>query len=73
MAILHIETDDGREVEIARGSHIYVKQNGDQDVYWEWEKIAAAHDALNDILAMNEQILKRVDAVLPEISKNAIK
>jgi len=35
MAILEIETDDGRKVEISRGSDIYVKQNGDEELYWE--------------------------------------
>jgi hypothetical protein len=73
MTVLYIKTDDGREVEISRRSHLFVKQDGNEEVYWEWEKIPAAHDALNEILAMNDQVLNKVDALLPEIPKNAIK
>jgi hypothetical protein len=73
MAVLHIKTDDGREVEISRGSHIYARQDGQDQVYWEWEKIPGSHDALNEILAMNKEILQKVDKVLPEIPKNALK
>ena len=73
MASLHIKTDDGREVEISSGSHVYEKRDGTEEIFWAWDKIPVAHDALNNILAMNEQILQKVDEVLPHLPKNAIK
>jgi hypothetical protein len=42
-------------------------------VYWEWEKIPALHDALNDMLSQAEENLERIKRLLPDIPKSDIK
>lgn len=71
MAKLSMEAD-GRELQIAEGSHLYVKDK-EEAIYWEWEKIAVIHKELQQILRGEEHLLDKVKELLPKLPKNEIK
>ena len=76
MAELTIKTDDGRKMEIVQGSHLYVKEFGEDEmegVYWEWQKIPSSHPVLKEILQQGDKMMNKVEEMMPELRKNALK
>lgn len=76
MAELKVRTDDGRKMEIVEGSHLYVKELGEDEmegVYWEWQKIPSSHEVLKEVLEQGTRMMNRVEEIMPELRKNALK
>ena len=70
--LLFENKQDGR-FEIQAGSHLFLKEGDAEGIYWEWQKIPAAHVALREMLSEAEENLNRIKRLLPDLPKNEIK
>jgi hypothetical protein len=55
-----VKTDDGRELQIARGSHLFLKDAAGKETYLEWQEVPAIQPLLNEVLAKGEELLNHV-------------
>ena len=55
-----VKTDDGRELQVAKGSHLFLKDILGEKKYLEWQEVQAIHPLLNEVLAKGEELLNHV-------------
>jgi hypothetical protein len=67
------EDKDGSRLEIQAGSHVFVKQDEEEGTYWEWQKIPALHEALQQMFSQAEENLNQISSLLSDLPKNEIK
>jgi hypothetical protein len=59
-----VKTDDGRELQIAKGSHFFLKDASSEETYLEWQEIQSIQPLLNEALANGEELLNRVAEII---------
>ena len=64
MSTITVKADDGRKLEISKGSHVYLKNGKGENIYWEWEAIPTIQAELNKILTMSEDMLEQVGKLI---------
>lgn len=59
-----VKTDDGRELQIAKGSHFFLKDAPSEETYLDWQEIQGIQPLLNEVLAKGEELLKQVAEII---------
>jgi hypothetical protein len=73
MPNLTIKTEDGRELQISRGSFIFLRDE-EGEVNWEWEHLLPEiGQELEGILDRSEAIVNEVKSLLPNIPMGRLK
>jgi hypothetical protein len=55
-----LKTDDGRQLQIVKGSHVFLKDALSEETYLEWQENQAIQPLLNEVLAKGEELLNHV-------------
>jgi hypothetical protein len=64
---IYIRTKDGREMEVLTGSYLYLKKNDSSGIYWEWPKITALQDEIQQFVETAEGYVEKVKSRLGEV------
>ncbi len=72
-AEITIRLDDGSELNIRKGSHIYLKEADGHDVHWEWQYVTDADRKLEPLFTSAAEMFSRARKALPDLPKTGIK
>ncbi len=66
MRKISIATDNGLELEISPGSHVFYKNDDGSETYWDWQEIEGQHEKLEKIYDQSLQSLENIKSIVPE-------
>jgi hypothetical protein len=55
-----VKTDDEKELQIIKGSHLFLKDAPGEETYLQWQEIQGIQPLLNQVLSKGEELLKQV-------------
>jgi hypothetical protein len=65
MKKVSIHGNEGLELEISPGSHVFYKREDGNEVYFDWQEIVGQHPELKEVFSESVQSLERLKSIVP--------